>query len=802
LSLRPRLALLRLPMAPLLAAAALTAVALPPGQARSPGDASSRAVSYDGVSVRVPASWPVYNLASDPTRCVRLDVHAVYLGTPGPRQNCPAHLVGRSEAVVISSQAGDTSGAPLATRGELTRGLRGGHVHVTATFGSDEHLATQIAESATTDSSSTTSPTVSPAAYVTTPTAAPQAAPARPGVFIGNAFDTCSAPSLDVMRAWIRSSPYRAANIYIGGAARACGDGNLSAGWVSSVRSLGWRLIPTYVGLQAPCTSFSQLMSGDPATATTQGTQAADDAVQRAQFFGLPANTPVYDDIENYDTTAPGCSAAVLAFLSGWTQELHAKGYTSGAYGSGASLVRDLVTQAGTGYQEPDDLWFADWNNLDSIYGDPYVPDTMWTQHQRIHQWHGGRSESYGGFAVNLDGDATDGAVVGPPGGTCVHYPVDTYGPDGCGGGVTYQGPMQYWRLGSPNGLLGSMRWTYGNGTSETNGATWQPQLRAGSYHVSAYIPAVDASATVSYVVTDATGAHPVRVDQSAHPSTWVSLGTYATAPSTGITVHVGDATSTSATVGVDAMRFVRVADPVADFNDDGRSDITVFRPGTGVWWIHGVTQVRWGQRGDVPVPGDFNGDGRADLAVWRPSTGEWWLHGIGKFQWGQAGDVPLVGDFNGDGRSDAAIWRPSTGEWYLRGIGKFQWGQRGDIPVVGDFDGDGRSDVAVFRPSNGTWYIRGIARIQWGQRGDIPVVGDFNGDGVSDLTVFRPSTGTWWIRGITRVQWGQRGDIPISGDFDGDGRTDLTVYRPSTGIWYVHGVTRTRFGDPGDIPV
>jgi len=801
--LRP---VLRLSPAPLLAAVVVTSVALPSGSARQPADASMQVVRYDGVSVKVPAGWPVYDLARDPHRCVRLDQHAVYLGTPGPEQDCPAHLVGRSEAVMISDQAGDTSTAPASTRGEITRGLRDGRVHVTATFAHGEQLARQITGSATTDSSSATSassPSIAPAAYV----AAPQAgAVAKPGVFIGNAFDTCSAPSLDVMTAWINSSPYRAANIYIGGAARACGDGNLSASWVSSVRSLGWRLIPTYVGLQAPCTSFSQTMSSDPATATTQGVQAADDAVQRAQFFGLPANTPVYADVENYDTTAPGCSAAVLAFLSGWTQELHAKGFTSGVYGSGASLCHDLVAAAGTGYTEPDDLWFADWNNLDSIYGDPYVPDTMWTQHQRIHQWHGGKTESYGGFAVNLDGDATDGAVVGPPGGTCVHYPANTIGPDGCGGGVSYQGPLQYWRLGAPNGLEGSMRWTYGNGASEVNGATWTPALSAGSYHVSAYIPSADANATAQYTVTDATGAHVVTVDQSNHRASWVSLGTFATAPSTaqppGITVHVGDTGPTTSIIGVDAMRFVHVANPVDDFNGDGRTDVTVFRPSTGTWWIHAVTRVRWGQRGDIPVPGDFNGDGRTDIAVFRPSSGQWWLRGITRFQWGQQGDVPIIGDFNGDGRDDAAVFRPSTSVWWLKGIGRFQWGQRGDIPVVGDFDGDGRTDVAVFRPSNGTWYIRGIGRIQWGQRGDIPVAGDFNGDGITDLAVFRPSTGTWWVRGIARVQWGQRGDIPIAGDFNGNGRSDLTVYRPSTGTWYVHGLPRMRFGEPGDVPV
>src|SRR5579863_842119 len=58
-------------------------------------------VTYNGVSLKVPASWPVINLARHPKACPRLDVHAVYLGKPGPNPLCPAGLVGKTEAVMI-----------------------------------------------------------------------------------------------------------------------------------------------------------------------------------------------------------------------------------------------------------------------------------------------------------------------------------------------------------------------------------------------------------------------------------------------------------------------------------------------------------------------------------------------------------------------------------------------------------------------------------------------------------------------------------------------------------------------------
>jgi beta-N-acetylhexosaminidase len=164
------------------------------------------------------------------------------------------------------------------------------------------------------------------------------------------------------------------------------------------------------------------------------------------------------------------------------------------------------------------------------------------------------------------------------------------------------------------------------------------------------------------------------------------------------------------------------IAGVVHDFNGDGRSDLAVWRPSTGVWWVRGISSVQWGRSGDVPVVGDFNGDGRSDLAVWRPSTGVWWVRGISSVQWGRSGDVPVVGDFNGDGRSDLAVWRPSTGVWWVRGISSVQWGKPGDRPVVGDYDGDGRVDLAVWRPSTGVWWVRGGITAQWGLPSDIPV--------------------------------------------------------------------------------
>ncbi|HEX8247350.1 MAG TPA: FG-GAP-like repeat-containing protein [Pyrinomonadaceae bacterium] len=65
------------------------------------------------------------------------------------------------------------------------------------------------------------------------------------------------------------------------------------------------------------------------------------------------------------------------------------------------------------------------------------------------------------------------------------------------------------------------------------------------------------------------------------------------------------------------------------DFDGDNKSDISVFRPADGVWYLNqsqaGFNALQFGIASDKIAPADYDGDGKADLAVFRPSNGSWY---------------------------------------------------------------------------------------------------------------------------------------------------------------------------------
>jgi len=57
---------------------------------------------------------------------------------------------------------------------------------------------------------------------------------------------------------------------------------------------------------------------------------------------------------------------------------------------------------------------------------------------------------------------------------------------------------------------------------------------------------------------------------------------------------------------------------------------------------VRNGTTVQFGASGDLPVPGDYDGNGTTDIAVFRPSTGVWYVRNGATVAWGASGDRPL----------------------------------------------------------------------------------------------------------------------------------------------------------------
>ncbi|MEP6903826.1 MAG: glycoside hydrolase domain-containing protein [Actinomycetota bacterium] len=503
-------------------------------------------------------------------------------------------------------------------------------------------------------------------------------------ISLNRGFDKCTAATSAQMQTWWNNSPFYDVNIYIGGSNRGCSQPQLTQTWVNTVSAQGWGLIPTWVGPQAPCTTCTTCgkHSADVPTAETEGRAQADLAIAALNNLGMTQGSIVYYDMERYADT--GCGDAVKSFLKGWTDRLKELGYKSGTYGSPFNANIDWINIAPQ--SQMDAVWLARWNNVMSVWGVAPLPDTFWTNHQRIHQWLGPRDETWGGVTFNIDNNISDAPV---------------------------------------------------------------------------------ASAAIA-------------------------------------------------------------KNKPADFDGDGKTDISVWRPETGVWYVANssnasYTILTFGLSNDVLAPGDFDGDGKTDFAVWRPNDGVWHLYSRSiyrSYQFGINGDIPVAADYDGDGRTDIAVFRPSTGVWYIansfdsRGTSFRieQFGLSGDKPVPGDYDGDGKTDLAVFRPSDGNWYLlqstAGFASVHFGQNGDQPVQADYDGDGKTDPGIFR--NGVWYLfqsqAGVFVTQFGLANDKPVVGDYDGDNKSDIAVFRPGTSVWYIlqtqAGINITQFGIATDNPV
>ncbi|HSK71329.1 MAG TPA: serine hydrolase [Pyrinomonadaceae bacterium] len=373
-----------------------------------------------------------------------------------------------------------------------------------------------------------------------------------------------------------------------------------------------------------------------------------------------------------------------------------------------------------------------------------------------------------------------------------------------------------------------TVNWTNGNGDGRVlimraGGAPNKFPLDGTEYEASPQVDLGDGN----YVVYSGTGNNTTVSNLNSNTNYQFRLYEYKKSVNTGnyALYHLANPASGSQnTLGTTSQ-----TTPRFDFDGDGKTDISIYRPSVGEWWYQkssngGNGAFQFGSATDKIVPADFTGDGKTDIAVWRPQTGEWLImrsedNSFYSFPFGANGDIPVPADFDADGRADAAVFRPSNSTWYIlrstEGVNIQIFGQAGDVPVAVDYDGDNRTDIAIYRPSVGEWWLQrsglGAIAFQFGNSTDKPVQGDYTGDGKADVAFFRPSTNEWFVlrsenQSFYSFPFGANGDIATPGDYDGDGKTDAAVFRPSSNVWFVQrstsGTLIQSFGQMGDMPI
>lgn len=246
-------------------------------------------------------------------------------------------------------------------------------------------------------------------------------------VYKGHAFDKCEIPTLAQLNTWYSKSPYKAVNVYMGGISRACANTPFSASYLKQIHQQGWRFILTWVGHQSSCSGLNYPFPNDVNQAYQYGVDNANLAKARLQQFNLSnpngSGAIVYLDLENFTFTS-ACSAAARAYVNGWTTRLSQLGIRSGLYTSSRGVRDNKYYNIS---KVPSAVWLAEWYATpgfrpdETVWNLRYLPNELWAYNQRIVQYSGPHTGTWGGVSMNIDSNVAEG-LVSVPYGAIVFY--------------------------------------------------------------------------------------------------------------------------------------------------------------------------------------------------------------------------------------------------------------------------------------------------------------------------------------------------------------------------------------------
>ena len=192
----------------------------------------------------------------------------------------------------------------------------------------------------------------------------------------GLGFDTCTAPSLGALRAWMGTSPYKVINIYFGGRNRGCGQPNLTTAWVREAHGrVGGYCPPTSATSRSACSAASR--TATPPATPPRGERRRRGRRRAGRGAGPAARAAPCTPTSSTTTAGLGVPDGGASVRLGLDQDAARRGVPRRCRTS--TRTPGCVTcppRTLDDYARPDAVWMARWDGDPSLTGWPTAPNS------------------------------------------------------------------------------------------------------------------------------------------------------------------------------------------------------------------------------------------------------------------------------------------------------------------------------------------------------------------------------------------------------------------------------------------